>query len=52
MSLLFGLVCMLVAGWTMLGVPMGSAISWCAGFTSVVGSFFIFIGLVKGELGE
>jgi hypothetical protein len=51
-SLLFGLLCVLSGGWTLLAVPMGTAVSYCAGLTSLVGSFFVFIGLLKGELGE
>ena len=48
-SLMFGLLCTMLGGWTLLAVPMGTAASYCAGFTSVIGSFFVFIGLLKGE---
>ena len=49
MSLMFGLLCTMMGGWTLLAVPLGTGASYCAGFTSVIGSFFVFIGLLKGR---
>jgi len=51
-NLVFGVLCTVSGAWTQMTVPIGTTISYCAGVTSVVGAFFVFIGLIKGELGN